>query len=197
MDRKKGHVMKVTAAVIAAAVLVYNLLRYIGVDAVTNITDMATDKIANLFLPKSTQGRIYAAMLQRLERKFTTAQAKVLGTLGVQQCSYETSYNGVPFSSNVFRKYNNVCGYKVYKGSLYQDKAAGGMSPEGNAYGSYLEQGVEGCARELADWIGRRKESFLNVQNETQYAVAMKANDFMGQSATAYAAGMKTFKNLA
>lgn len=145
-------------------------------------------------LPTDNEKRIYAAALERLERKFPQGQARLLASLMVAQSKYETAN----YTSNVFKKNNNAFGYKYYKGSLYQNgfglvapsKDAQG-NPDGGSYAKYSD--VADSAREVADWIGRRKESFINVSNPLTFAAALKNNDYFGQTAYQYYQGVQKY----
>lgn len=184
---KKSNYLAV-AVVIATAIL-YRLLRAFDLGDSINI---ATDKIANMFLPNTTQSRIYDAALQRLKTKFDAKQAENLAQKMVSQSCYETAIGGVPYRSNVLQNNLNAFGYKYYKGSKYQT-GIGTISPELNSYAKYKD--VADSAREVADWIGRRKADFINVKNLEQYAEALKKNNYYGQSATLYALGIKKFQD--
>lgn len=148
------------------------------------------DKISNMFLPGTTQQRIYDAALQRLQTKFDDSQAKILAGLMVAQSCYETAVGGQPYKSNVLQNNLNAFGYKYYPKSIYQI-GKGSISPELNAYARYND--VADSAREVADWIGRRKADFNKVKEYEGYALALKKNNYFGQDAQAYAKGVLKF----
>ncbi len=188
--RKVGFVYKVIAVVIAAAIVLYKLLRRVDNDSLNIITD----KVANVFLPGSISDRIYQAALQRLSLKFTSAQAAVLSRLMVAQSKYETAN----YTSHVLQANKNAFGYKYYRGSIYQigiGTPASGFDASGNldggTYGLYRD--VADSAREVADWIGRRKADFINADSPTMYAVALDHNDYYGEDVYRYAAGLQKY----
>lgn len=132
------------------------------------LPDRTNDKIDDMFTPKTnTETLIYKAAIERLLRKFTEAQSKLLAGFMVAQSKHETAN----YTSNVFKNNNNAFGYKYYKGSLYQ-LSAGTGSPEGNAYAKY--RNVQDSAREVADWIGRGQTAFSAVKTIADFATALK-----------------------
>lgn len=142
-----------------AIVIIYR--RYI-------LPDRTNDKITDMFTPKTdTETLIYKAAIERLLRKFTEAQSKLLAGFMVAQSKHETAN----YTSPVFKHNNNAFGYKYYKGSLYQIGRGTG-SPEGNAYAKY--KNVQDSAREVADWIGRGQTAFASVNTITDFATALK-----------------------
>lgn len=93
----------------------------------------------------------------------------------------QTKHETANYTSNVFKKLNNVIGYKVYD-SVYQTKI-GTKSPEGNNYGSYATV-VDG-AKEAAGWYRRRNKENGNkydaVTDTSQYCWLLWKDHFFTQ----------------
>lgn len=116
----------------------------------------------------------------------------VLSKMLVAQVIHETGN----FTSSVWKKNNNCCGYKFVtpNGTKYQlGKGLG--SPELNYYGNYAKR--EDSYQELIDWIKRRQASgFFKQENITvaEYAQQLKSNNgfpFYGDTVANYTAGMQ------
>jgi len=107
-----------------------------------------------------------------------------------QAMVYQSMLETASFTSAVFLQNNNGFGYKRVVGAKWQ-KGAGRVSTEGDRYALYSS--VEDSAREVADWLGRRKAHYSAIQDLDQYAAALKADGYYGVSAAQYAAGLKRF----
>lgn len=156
----------------------------------TSLVDWFFDPLQNRFtMSNKTQQRIYDAAIPRLVRNFTQLQSELLARLMVAQAAHETGN----FTSNVFRNNLNAYGYKRFTRSPYQKKVDGFKSPEGNNYAAYND--VADSAREVADWLGRRKADFNKVTNGTQYAEALKKNGFFTDGLGNYTAALNKHYN--
>jgi len=165
---------------IIALLIGYNLIRRF-----VPFLDPITDKISDTMPKGPIPSRIRSAAIQRLRRNFSAAHSELLADFLVQQTKHETAN----YTSRVFKENNNVCGYKHTDVSIYIDKTRSGRkSPEGNNYAAY--KNIEDSARELADWIGRRRASFDRAVTHLQYATALKTNGFYTDSIENYVAGL-------
>lgn len=112
-------------------------------------------------------------------------------TLLVAQAKHETAN----FTSNAFKKNNNLYGYKRYKGSKYQI-GNGITSSEGDAYASYAS--IEDSVKEVCDWILRRQKEGkfpedLRFVDADQYAGYLKDAGYYGDSVANYTRGLKHY----
>lgn len=153
------------------------------------LPDWLADKIDDMTTTeKRVPVLIYNAAFERLQRKFTPAQSKLLATMMVAQSKVESNV----YTSNVYIQNKNAFGYKYYAGSIYQvAKGTNAPASEGDSYGAYAS--VEDSAREVADWLCRRADYFKNVVTVADYATALKANQYYGETAAAYARDMNTY----
>ncbi|UAY54789.1 glucosaminidase domain-containing protein [Arachidicoccus terrestris] len=135
----------------------------------------------------SIEKTIYDAALPRLKRHFSDSQSKRLASFMVAQSRYESAN----YTSHVFKANNNAFGYKYYGASDYQ-LGQGIISNEGNPYADYST--IDNSAEEVADWLGRRQSDFENVNTLLGYAEALKKNDYYGETAVQYAAGLAVYK---
>ena len=185
MSKKTIIIFYIVAAIFVVAIVVY-YRKYI-------LPERFNDKITDMFTPKgNTQTLIYNAAIERLSRKFNAQQTKLLAAFMVAQSRLESGN----YTSKVFKELNNALGYKVYKGSIYQkfDKSIGAV--DGGASAQYAN--VQDSAREVADWIGRRKASFENVATTAQYVKAMADNKYFNTTVATiadYTASVTKFYN--
>lgn len=130
----------------------------------------------------------YKAFLDRtIARKYVSAAvARRLAGFAVAQAKFESAN----FSSNVFKKNLNPIGYKYYSGSLWQI-GSGVKSPEGDSYAKFASVGD--AARELADWIKRRRSDFMNVDSLAEYVSMMKKNGYFGDHESIYFSGVASY----
>lgn len=114
---------------------------------------------------------------------------KSLALLIVAQSKHESGN----YTSNVFKTCNNLFGYKW----VGQKGASQGIkSTEGDFYARYAS--VEDSVRELTNWIKRRlKEKKFpaldTITNAVQYATALKACGYYGDSPSHYVAGLNHY----
>lgn len=127
---------------------------------------------------------IYNSALERLKLKFEFAQAEKLAKFMIAQAKHETA----GFTSKVFKTNNNAFGYKYYKGSIYQ-LSKGLNSPEGDSYAKY--NSVEDSSKEVADWLGRRKDKFKGVITIEDYSKQLKESKYYGDSLANYTNALK------
>jgi len=113
------------------------------------------------------------------------------------QARYETA----GYTSNVFKNYNNAFGYKWVgqkKWASGPGGAAGSQDAQGNADGGTYAKypSVAYSTGELVDWLKRRQaEGKLKIsalKTPAQYAAALKASGYYGQTASQYASGLST-----
>ncbi len=137
------------------------------------LPERLNDKIDDMNIKGNTETQIYNAAIERLARHFNAQQSKILAAFMVAQSKQES---GADYGSKVAKTLNNVLGYKVYKGSPYQlfDKSLAAV--DGGASAHYAN--VADCAREVADWIGRRATDFATVTTAKQYVDAMFKNGY-------------------
>ena len=131
------------------------------------------------------QAQIYKAGLEKL-RSLSFPNAELLAKFMVVQSQHETGN----YTSHVFKSNNNAFGYKFYPGSAYQ-LAGGVKSPEGDPYAAYAS--VSDSAREVAAWIGRRKDKFVTVKTVDQYVHTVKQAGYFGDKESNYLADVKRY----
>lgn len=138
------------------------------------LPERLNDKIDEMKQVNGTvETRLYNAAIERLNRNFSVEQSKRLASLMIAQSKQES---GSKYNSDVFKQLNNAFGYKVYNGSPYQlfDKSIKAVDGGASAHFKTLEDG----AREVADWIGRRKADFKTVVTANDYVDAMFKNGY-------------------
>lgn len=109
----------------------------------------------------------------------------------VAQAKHETAN----FSSNAFKKNNNLYGYKSVKGAKWQT-GAGITSSEGNAYAHYAS--IEDSVNEVIDWIKRRQKegkfpADLRMINSSEYAQLLKNSGYYGDTVANYTRGLNHY----
>lgn len=114
-----------------------------------------------------------------------------LATLLVAQARHETGN----FTSRFFRENNNAFGYSYYAGSNYQS-GAGGIADNGQPIANYGS--IEDSTKEIVDWLYRRYRQgvipdMLSISTPEQYAQALKAANYYGDSFANYLKGLKRF----
>lgn len=125
---------------------------------------------------------VYNTALKRLSESFPEDISKQLALCLVAQTQWETAN----YTSNVFKKNNNVGGYKTYPGSPYQKfPVPVGANAAYGYYSSYQDSVLE-----IADWIKRRKPDFENVKSVSDYALALKKNQYYQDTVTNYTKGL-------
>lgn len=108
------------------------------------------------------------------------------------QAKHETAN----FSSNAFKKNNNLFGYKAVSGAKWQI-GNGITSSEGNAYAAYSS--IEHSVYELCDWITRRQAQgkfpvdLTTITTPEMYATLLKNSSYYGDTVANYTKGLKHF----
>lgn len=105
---------------------------------------------------------------------------------GAQSC-----FESDNFTSRVFKETNNCIGYKYFPGSDWQAGKSAHPSTEGDPYASYIS--VDNCARELAHWIGRRKNVFQFVSTLKDYVHALSVFTYYGCPEAQYFKGCSRY----
>lgn len=120
---------------------------------------------------------------------FSDSQVEVLTSLAVAQARFESA----DFSSHIFLQDNNCIGYNYFSGSIWQ-VGKGGNKPGSEGGGAYARyESIEDCARELADWIHRRRSVFQGVYDCASYAAALKQQGYYADSVTVYTQGLELY----
>ena len=114
-----------------------------------------------------------------------------LSWLLVAQAKHETGN----FTSNFFRKYNNLFGYSYVPGAVYQS-GPGTVADNGQPIAAYSSP--EKSVYELIDWLHRRRNEgklpdFNTIISPDQYAQLLKNAGYYGDTVSNYAAGLKRF----
>ena len=131
------------------------------------------------------QAQIYSAGLDKL-RSLSFPNADVLARFMVVQSQHETAN----YTSHVFTTNKNAFGYKRVVGSSYQI-GNGVKSPEGDSYAKYAS--VADSAKEVAAWIGRRKNQFVGVKTVDEYIHIIKQDGYFGDKESNYLADVKRY----
>lgn len=126
--------------------------------------------------------RIQAAAYSRLTRKFSTVQSTVLAKFIVAQAGHETGN----FTSDAFKRNNNIAGYKPYPTSLWQVYPIPATANQ--KYGYFPS--IENSAYEVADWLGRRQAAFEQVNTVADYAVALRNTNYYTDTVGNYTSGL-------
>jgi hypothetical protein len=135
------------------------------------------------------EGKYLATAKTRLLRNFNEDQAGLLSLFMLSQSKHETDN----FTSNVFKKNNNVAGYKDTSVSIWQQHPQPDTAVK--AYGYYVDP--MDCVNEIADWLGRRKQDFAGVKTVSDYASKLKDNSYYEDSVENYTKRMTFyFKSL-
>ena len=132
-----------------------------------------------------TESIIYNTAFDFLKAKGFN-NAKLLALYMVAQSKHETGN----YTSRHFKESNNAFGYARYAGSLYQI-GAGSIADNKQPVGKY--KSVADSTKEVAAWISRRKKTFSEVRNLSEYGAALKSHGYYGDSFTNYYAGLKRF----
>lgn len=117
---------------------------------------------------------------------------KDLANLMTAQCTHESGN----FKSNVFKKNNNLNGYK-YVGQKLATRGTRAPKSEGDYYAKYAT--VQDSARELAHWIKRRQqegkfpEDLTTIKSASTYAALLKKAGYYGDTVSNYTAGLKRY----
>lgn len=114
-----------------------------------------------------------------------------LAYLLVAQAKHETGN----FTSNFYRKYNNLFGYSYVPGAAYQS-GPGTVADNGQPIAAYSSP--EKSVYELIDWLYRRRSEgkmpdFNTIIDADQYARLLKSAGYYGDTVENYAAGLKRF----
>ena len=121
-----------------------------------------------------------------------------LANLLVDQAHEESTQGGQPYNNKAFLNGNNAFGYKYVKGAKYQTADAGDTSSEGNPYAKYPS--LENSVLEVLAWLERRQKEgkfvIANLQTPTDYANALKAGDYYGETSAEYATGLSYYAKL-
>lgn len=128
--------------------------------------------------------RIYNVALTRFVGK---ANAEILAKCMVAQAKHESGN----YTSKFFKLYNNAFGYSYVKGAKWQLPAGGTKADNNQPIAAYAS--IENSAEEVAAWLLRRWASFSKVKNVTDYAIALKANGYYGDTLVNYLRGLKAF----
>lgn len=166
MKRQHKKTIIITVVVLLSTVLVF-----------------ASDKIKSLVnaTTKTPAKRIYDTLLSR-------GITPTLALLIVAQTKHETAN----YTSNVYKKNNNVGGYKYVKGNMYQI-APSIVSPEGNSYAKYAS--IEDSSKDLAAWYNKRMATFKEIKagDLQAYANALKTLGYYTNPISEYLTGLKRF----
>ena len=118
-----------------------------------------------------------------------------LANLIVAQAHEESTQGGIPYNNNAFLNGNNAFGYKYVKGAKYQLADEGNVSSEGNAYAKYPS--IQNSVLEVLSWLERRQSEgkfvIANIQTPEDYANALKAGDYYGETSAEYASGLSLY----
>jgi len=133
-------------------------------------------------MSKAIEDRIFTAAMSRLAGRISNA--RFIAVAMVAQAKHETGN----FRSNAFRKHNNAFGYMYYPASKYQQKKPGLIADNKLPVAHYAT--IEDSAKEVADWILRRKSSFEGVTTLRQFAETLKAKGYYGDTVTNYLRGL-------
>ena len=111
---------------------------------------------------------------------------------------WQSQHETDDYTSNAFKKNNNLFGYKVFSGSKWQT-GKGITSSEGDPYASYAS--IEDSVHEPTAWIKRRQHkgqfpADLNkIVTPQDYAIWLKACGYFGDTVGNYVSGILHFKN--
>jgi hypothetical protein len=100
------------------------------------------------------------------------------------------------YKSNAFLTNKNCFGYKVFKGSKWQ-QGAGITSSEGDPYAKYAT--VEDSVHELCAWIHRRQlgtqfpADLTTIKTPADYAQLLKKCGYFGDTVGHYTSGLTHF----
>lgn len=121
--------------------------------------------------------------------EFSEVDVVNLSALAMAQAQHESSN----FTSPLCTRYNNCIGYTYYSLSAWQAGPASDQPEEAgyNPYARYLN--FANCGGELADWIHRRKGSFIGVNSVEQYATLMHNYKYYTAPVSEYVAGMSQY----
>jgi uncharacterized FlgJ-related protein len=126
---------------------------------------------------------------QGIKRGLTSTVANLL----VAQARFESA----DYTSNVYKKNNNLFGYKFVgqAGATRGSEAPKSEWPNANTKGYYAKYtSVENSANEVINWLFRRQQEgkFLVNQLTTagKYAAGLKAGNYYGSSAAEYGNGL-------
>jgi len=126
---------------------------------------------------------------QGIKRGLTPTVANLL----VAQARFESA----DYTSNVYKKNNNLFGYKFVgqAGATRGSEAPKSEWPNANTKGYYAKYtSVENSANEVINWLFRRQQEgkFLVNQLTTagKYAAGLKAGNYYGSSAAEYGNGL-------
>lgn len=133
--------------------------------------------------------RIYSQALQG--SPYNPGVPDAVARLMVAQARHETG----DFTSNLFRRYNNAFGYAYYAPSNYQT-GPGSIADNGQAIAAY--RSVEDSTNEVIDWLYRRVRQgrfpdLNTISTPEQYAAALKAAAYYGDTVENYLRGLKRF----
>jgi len=121
-----------------------------------------------------------------------------LANLIVAQAHEESTQGSQPYSNKAFLNGNNAFGYKYVKGAKYQTSDEGNISSEGNPYAKYPS--LENSVLEVLAWLERRQKegkfNIANIKTTEDYANALKAGDYYGETSAEYAKGLSYYTKL-
>jgi len=113
-----------------------------------------------------------------------------LPALLVAQAKHETGN----FTSNAFKRHNNLFGYSYVPGGRYQI-GAGLVADNGQPVAHYASP--EDSVREIIDWLYRRvkegKFTFSQIQTPDDYAQHIRRAGYYTDTFANYSAGLKRF----
>jgi len=115
-----------------------------------------------------------------------------LSSLLIAQAAHETA----DFTSPFFRNYNNAFGYSYIPGARYQ-VGPGSLADNGTPIAVY--NSLEDSVKEIIDWIYRRvadgkfPKDLSTITTPEQYATLLRNSGYFTDSATNYAAGIRSF----
>lgn len=130
----------------------------------------------------ATEQLIYTTAISELMAVGFTC-VKPLALLVLAQSKHESG----KYTSHLFLTYHNAFGYSYTRSSKYQVKA-GSNADNGVPIGAY--KNVADSTKEICDWLGRRKATFQNLTTPAEYAAALKACGYYGDTVANYLAGL-------
>lgn len=113
-------------------------------------------------------------------------------------CSYIVGMSGhetAGWTSNFYKKYNNLFGYSYYKGSSWQYDA-GTKADNGKPIAVYLS--IENSMGELLSWLKRRLNegrfpAFETIDSPEKFVAALKSCGYFTDTETNYLRGLKYY----
>lgn len=114
-----------------------------------------------------------------------------LSLLIVAQAKHETAKGGIPFTSYSYFTRNNLFGYGYVKNNPLQSGNGGKHPEDGGYYAKYAS--IENSILDIVGWYKRRKTIFYPINNETDFAQALKNSSYYTGPQSGYTSGLKKF----